>query len=173
MPTETTVLSDELTHDTVASERLRRLHSVWDGWRGERRWPSRADIRPEDIAFMLGTVHLIDVLRAPLRFRLRLVGSAIEELGRRGDQGKMIEEIDPPFYARMLQDHYSQAVEKRVPLFHRVTFVAESRPTRHPMSYERIILPLSADGQSINMLIAASDWSKDVTLDLRRFHHGD
>lgn len=171
MTRTTTAFGEALSPDTLASGRLRRLFAIWLERRGGRRWPRRADIRPEDIAFMLGTVNLVEVLRAPLRFRLRLVGSGIEDLGRRGDQGKMIDEIDPPDYAKLVHRHYAEVVESGEPGFHRITFTPLARPTRHPLSYERVALPLSADGAEIDMLLAASDWPKEISPDLRHYHH--
>jgi hypothetical protein len=153
----------------VASDRLHRLHRLWSTRRGERRWPARADLAAEDLNFMQGTVTWIDVLREPLRFRVALLGPAIEELRGRADQGKMVDEIEPPEYARLLVRHYADAVARGEPTFHLLQFIPGVRPARYPLAYERAILPLSSHGD-IDVLLVASDWSETITGDLRRYH---
>ncbi len=166
------VVGDALALGDLKSERLRRLHAMWESRRGAKRWPSRTDLRPEDIGFILGSVTLVDVLRDPLRFRMRLVGSQIEDVGRRGDQGKMLDDIKPEYYAAFLRPQYSAAATAGEPLFHRITFLADTRPNLHPLTYERALLPLSADGAAVNMLMVASDWPRDIDGALRKFHAG-
>ena len=63
--------------------RLRHLYDYWAAKRGSRRAPTRADIDPLDIPDLLPYLTLVDVLHDPLRFRYRLVGTAVvEALGR-------------------------------------------------------------------------------------------
>jgi hypothetical protein len=64
--------------------RLARLLSYWSARRGDRPAPRRADIDPPlDIPDLLPILTLVDVLHDPLRFRYRLVGTAVAEgLGR-------------------------------------------------------------------------------------------
>lgn len=164
------VVGESLTLGTLASPRLKRLHAVWSEHCGARRWPTRGDLKPEAIAFILGTVVLVDVLRDPLRFRFRLVGSHIEEVGRRGDQGRMLDDIEPPYYAAFVRDGYTEAVTSGACLIDRITFHPATRPTLQPLTYERLVLPLSSDGAVIDMLLVASDWPREISNDLRKFH---
>ena len=59
----------------IEDRRLARLYDYWLSRKGTRRFPSRRDIDPVDFHYVLGHVMLIDVLRDPLRFRVRLHGS--------------------------------------------------------------------------------------------------
>lgn len=98
---------------------------------------------------------------------------AIEELRGRGDEGKMVDEIEPPAYARFLVEHYAEALARGEPAFHLIQFIPGARPARFPLAYERAILPLSSDGVAIDRLLVASDWSEAITAELRRFHETD
>src|SRR3546814_1447662 len=55
---------------------LQRACAYWDGKRAGRSLPSRADIEPTEIPDLLSNIFLVDVLQAPPRFHLRLMGTA-------------------------------------------------------------------------------------------------
>ena len=59
----------------IADPRLRRFYDYWTGKCGERRFPARRDIDPLDFPYVLGNLMLVDVLRDPQRFRVRLHGT--------------------------------------------------------------------------------------------------
>jgi PAS domain len=56
---------------------IARLYAYWDGKRHGRKMPARADIDPVEMREWLGRIILYDVLRDPLNFRYRLIGSQI------------------------------------------------------------------------------------------------
>src|SRR5690242_10435304 len=58
--------------------RLSALHAYWEKERGDRPLPSRTDIDPAALRFILGHLVLLDVLREPLTFRIRLQGTELE-----------------------------------------------------------------------------------------------
>jgi hypothetical protein len=157
----------------VTSDRLQRLHRLWNQRRGARRWPAHADLAQDDMGFMHGTVTVIEVVREPLRFRLFALGPAIEELRGRGDEGKWVDEVEPPVYARLLVQHYTEALARGEPMFHMIQFIPGVRPPRFPLAYERAVLPLSSDGATIDRLLVGSDWSEAITAELRKFHETD
>lgn len=154
----------------IVSDRLHRLHRLWTAKRAGRRWPALADFTADDLAFVDSTLSLVDVIRAPLRFRMRRIGPAVEELRGPGDLGKFANEVEPPIYGAILRETYMEALEAAEPCFHLVQFLPGVRPARFPLAYERAILPLSSDGTAIDMLMIATDWSEAITADLRRFH---
>jgi hypothetical protein len=95
----------------LRSERLRRLHRFWQELRGQRRLPFRAEFAPEQFHFILGQMALLDVTEPAGRFRFRLVGTRLELLGRRGDQGRTVDEIEPGWYGTVLEAAYVEVVE--------------------------------------------------------------
>src|SRR5215467_3438721 len=56
----------------IRDSRLQRLYQYWLEKKGQRRFPTRRDIDPVDFPYVLGHVILVDVLRDPLRFRVRV-----------------------------------------------------------------------------------------------------
>jgi hypothetical protein len=128
---------------------LRRLYDYWNEKRGERSMPSRADIDPVDMRFILGSVLLADVLRAPLRFYVRLHGT---ELVRRSGyelSGKMLDELPQPQFRALTHRSWAKSVETRAP-FHAIRDrILDGRNAR----YEVLILPLSRTGDEVDMVL--------------------
>jgi len=60
-----------------------------------RRFPSRRDIDPVEIRYVLGWVMLIDALRDPVRFRVRLHGTGMATEAHYDLTGKFIDERGP------------------------------------------------------------------------------
>lgn len=128
---------------------LRRLYDYWDEKRGERRMPSRADLDPADMRFILGSLMLADVLRAPLRFHVRLHGT---ELARRSGyelSGKMLDELPQPQFRALTHRSWAKSVETRAP-FHAIRDrILDGRNAR----YEVLILPLSRNDGDVDKLL--------------------
>ncbi len=79
----------------VRSAKLWRLCQFWQALTAVRRLPYRAEFSPEQLPFIIGQISLIDVLGEPAEFYFRLVGTKIEDRGRRGDQGKTLNQVEP------------------------------------------------------------------------------
>jgi len=129
---------------------LRRLFAYWNGKRQGRRFPARADIDPLELGFVLGNLTLIDVLRDPPRFRVRLQGTlAASRLGY-DMTGKFVDEVPDPEYRQVLLETYRGVVEQGRPM----CAVREQTYDRKTHRYEIVWLPLADDGETINMLMA-------------------
>ncbi len=73
--------------------RLIRLLRYWTAKRGDRRAPRRADLDPLlEIPELVPMLTLIDVVREPLRFRFRLVGTAVVHALGRDATGRFADE---------------------------------------------------------------------------------
>jgi hypothetical protein len=130
---------------------LLRLLDYWETKRGPRRFPSRRDIDPLDFVYILGNVGLIDVLREPLRFRIRLFGeNLVHKIGVEVT-GKLLDELPLP----ELRDHFTlrcrQIVERGAPYRTRGDYFLDEHSSLH----ELLVLPLSEDGAEISMLLFA------------------
>jgi hypothetical protein len=145
-----------LSREEIASPELRRLVEHWDRLRGERPMPERAEIRPEDLAFMLGRLMLVEVHRGDegLAFRFRLVGTLIEEAGHRGLQGRWAHELQPDFYRRAVIKAYSEAATGGAPNFYRIRYELHGKRLR----YERVTLPLAMGAERADMLLVGTLW---------------
>ena len=131
---------------------LKQVYDYWNARRGGRRFPARADIDPLDLRFALGNVTLVDVLYAPVRFRIRLHGTmAIQRMGL-DLTGWMADEIpDAEFRAAAIHAFHT-IIETGRPNLSRAERVVEGKA--YPLEILR--LPLSDDDHTINMLMLCS-----------------
>ncbi|HLZ03980.1 MAG TPA: PAS domain-containing protein [Bradyrhizobium sp.] len=128
---------------------LQILLRYWRGKRGERMAPSRADIQPGELVSMLPYLALYDVVDGD--FHVRLFGT---ELARAyGDDltGKLMSECDFDGSRRQLLEQLAEVVRERRPNVLRAKF-AKDTDGRY-LEYERIALPLSANGETVNMIL--------------------
>jgi hypothetical protein len=142
----------------LTSPRLKELFFYWRAKKGERVAPSRSDIQPQEIKRLLPIIYLMDVVPEPQRFRFRLVGTGIVDYFGEEITGRYLDELELNLPMDELLDQYREAVRERR-AFHRRWLY--TKRDRRRLEYERIILPLSADGTAINMLLCAAAW-KDI-----------
>jgi hypothetical protein len=137
-------LPDDLRHPNLV-----RLYRHWDEMRRGRAMPSRADVDPLKLPELLGNLLLIDVLREPLRFRYRLIGSKLTERIKRDMTGKYFDDVPEPLYRERLHSWHGGVVEEKVP---RAGITARRLLDRWE-PYEILTLPLSADGTNVDMTL--------------------
>ena len=152
-----------LSPDLVSSDRLNRLFQLWKELRGGSGLPFRSVLAPEQLGFILGHVTIIDVVLDPLNFRFRLIGTRIEEAGRRGDQGKTLDQIEPASYRDLVGTAYREVVEGALPTCHQISYFHR----QDLVSFERIILPFTLTGSAVDFLLEALDWLPGVQQDLK------
>lgn len=129
---------------------LLAIHDYWQGKRGGRTFPARADIDPVDLAPHLGCIVLIDVEQSPLRLRYRLVGTRITQAMGRDSTGRYYDEIYPPEILQGIYQSFRWMIDHRRPLrTHGEAFY----PDRGFYEYETLNLPLAANGEDIDMVL--------------------
>lgn len=129
------------------------LHVYWLAKRGLRLAPSRADMRPQEIGLLLPHVYIVDIIGRPRRFRFRLVGTRIIEGYGEEITGKFLDEIDLGDKSSAIQEEYEKAVNQQAPTASSWSF---SKNDGRELNYEHLILPLSTDGRTINMLFGGA-----------------
>lgn len=138
--------------EAIEAPALKALALYWAG-RAPGRLPARADIDPAAFVPLLGNVFLIDVLHAPaLDFRFRLFGTAMVEVYKRDLTGRLLSETAEAFDSALRPD-YVKVTEEAHPLLRRGQL---EWPGRGHIGYERLILPLAADGCRVDMLLGAT-----------------
>jgi hypothetical protein len=148
----------------TGDETLRRLYRYWTERRGAKPYPARSDIDPLEFGYALGHVSLVDVLENPRRFRYRLVSTSLTARLGYEMTGKFVDEIPSKEMRAYTTRLYAVAMQRRAPLHLRDEAMLDGRRWSH----EALILPLSADGRSVNMLMiyrtterpVASQWSR-------------
>jgi hypothetical protein len=145
-----------LVDKELTAPALLRLYDYWERKRGARHWPARRDIDPLDFGYVLGNIALIDVFGEPPAFRVRLFGdNLVRKIGVEVT-GKRLEDIPLP----QLREHFAlrcrQIVERGTPYRTKGDYFMDGRASRH----ELLVLPLSADGTRIDMLLFAFWWEE-------------
>jgi len=131
---------------------LVRLHDYWQGKRGDRLMPSRADIDPAELRTLVHYVSLYDVGGPGEPFRVRLVGRAIEEFVGKNYTGLSVTAGMPPEAAKRMVEILGSVVAARTPRFRTgYAYWHKDRSYRH---FEACFLPLSPDGRTVNMIFA-------------------
>jgi hypothetical protein len=132
----------------IIKPRLRRLYEYWVERKGHRRFPARRDIDPIDFSYVLGSIMLLDALRDPLRFRVRLHGTELVKRDTHDLTGKFLENSE--FHLLAVERCESLIATGNPALFH-LDRVFDDRLRR----YEALWLPLSGDGANVTMLVCA------------------
>jgi len=128
---------------------LATLYAYWIAKRGGRSMPGRADINPKDIVSVIPLVFIADICR-PLRFRFRLVGTAICNRWHEDLTGKWLDELSFDGEQQSVLEQYASVARTGTPRIDREEFVNEESRYLH---YQRLLLPLSEEGEAPNMLI--------------------
>ena len=142
---------DDFGH--VTNTVLRRLLAYWLDKRGDGLMPSLTDIDPIDIPWALSRIWICDYLPDSGRFRYRLAGEQINTHWGYNISGKYLDEIMP--------------AERLEPVTTKFRDVAEGPAIVHDIGQayldeeifaknERIILPLSDDGQTVSSILGAT-----------------
>ena len=140
---------------TVESPILQRLLADWQVRRRGRLLPSRGDFDPLDLKYVLGKLLLVDVLGPdvagrPLQFRYRLVGTELAARVGVDLTGRTLDDYPSPEYREFMRRRYTQTVEERRPLSSVQTRLVVDNQVRR---YEALLLPLAADGETVDMLM--------------------
>ena len=126
----------------IEDARLRRLYDYWMVKKAARRFPGHRDVDPLDFAYVLGHVMLVDVLRDPLRFRVRVHGSEMARQAGYDLTGKFLDDLPIPDYRDYVLARCERLVRSGDPLVvHHTRTLANQ-----PRSYEALWLPFSDDG---------------------------
>ena len=134
-----------------ASAELNEIHAYWLAKRGQRRMPARQDIEPTEIPRLLRNVMLIDVFHDPPRFRYRLIGTNVVDATGENRTGECFDSVD--FFAAnpIVREQYAAAVATGEPVHSLEPFYRLD--TGRAYAVERLLLPLSSDGATVDMLL--------------------
>ncbi|HUA54026.1 MAG TPA: PAS domain-containing protein [Candidatus Sulfotelmatobacter sp.] len=134
----------------LANDALRRLYADWRARLRGRLMPARRDFDILDLKYIVGDLQLLQVERDPLRFRFRV--HATNATARIGFDltGRTVDDYPDPEYRAMVHNLYAGVVEARRP--RRVMQASYELPSVI-LRWEGVILPLSDDGETVNMLM--------------------
>jgi PAS domain len=134
---------------------VRAFYEYWLSVAPAGQLPGRQHIRPEQIPSFLSRLLLFDVTRDPPRFRYRLCGTELVRSLGREVTGMWLDEAHPQFVANPAsRERFRYIVETGRPTWRRGPPLW-SRHADH-RSIESCIVPLAADGRTVNKVIGFS-----------------
>ncbi|KJB92119.1 PAS domain-containing protein [Skermanella aerolata] len=123
--------------------------AYWNLKRGSRRMPSRKDIDPVEIPRLLSSTALVDVLRDPLDFRFRLLGTAIDNITTKNLRGVRFSELPYLVEGNKGWADYAYVANTGKPLTTDRPYVGKSKMV---VRLTDSLFPLSDDGETVNMV---------------------
>ena len=139
---------------TIEHPGLRALYDYWDGRRPGPRLPGRQHLDPLDIPTLLPNVMLVDVGEGD-DLRFRLVGTALVGWFGRDTTGLPLQTVyAAKDWERILVD-YRYAIRERRPCLCRSSI---ARAGIEAQPYQRLLLPLARNGETVDMLLAGVFW---------------
>jgi hypothetical protein len=138
-----------VNRDRIEIPKLVELYDYWQSKRRDRSYPSRADIDPTEMKFILGNIDLVEITYDPIVFTFRLSGSVIDRNEGFNMQGKTLDDYPLPEHREAIKKTYLEALESREPHYEELDRVVDDKLRR----YGRLILPLSEDGKVIDMFL--------------------
>lgn len=127
---------------------LRQLHDYWLAQRGERLMPAKADINPADIKAVLPDVI---IWNATPPYLIRLVGDHVVRFVGSNNTGQPAAQEMPPDAGRVMTMVLETVIETKSPRFR--LGKAFWKPEKSYRDFESCFLPLSADGETVDMIL--------------------
>ncbi len=140
---------------------LQRLFEYWTAKRGSRSAPSRADIQPAEIKPLLPDVMIWNVDKIGGPYTIRLVGENIVRFVGHNNTGASATAGMPEEAAATMIAVLTQVAETLAPLFR--TGKAFWQQEKSFRDFEVCYLPLSSDGETVNMILGGVKFDVNAT----------
>lgn len=143
-------------HDpTQVRDRLHhRIAALVDHWRAISpvgRLPGRQHFEPMAVVSLLPNLWLLDVIDGGIDFRVRILGTDIEDVGTWAMTGATLQETFPSREAGVLCHELRRVVKTGRPVWHENG--RYFTPARMISGVERVALPLARDGKTVDMVL--------------------
>jgi hypothetical protein len=146
----------------ISSPKLRQGLDYWIAKRGDRLMPARADLDPMEMIPFLPNIILLDVLRDPLDFRYRLIGTLVEEHMSAPYTGRRFSEFEGQSAGSHIWTSSERVLAERQPVRSDVPYIG---PKSDFTTIEDVMMPLSSDGESVDVIM--------IVVEYIRRHPGD
>jgi hypothetical protein len=129
-----------------------KMLAYWEGKRHGRAMPRRSDIEPAELVGLLPNIMLVDVVDDHRRFVYRLVGTGEVQLRGHDPTGRSVREGYFATTPEAAEHRYERVCSTRAPYYDEDSFQVLDRC----VSEANLFLPLSEDGQAVNMILVFS-----------------
>jgi hypothetical protein len=118
------------------------------------RLPARADFPPESLTPWMGHIQIVERVSEgdTSRYRVRLVGTRIVYYEGRDNTGLFLDDVIPMDQRDEILAPYARCAETREPVYSAFYSCSEAAISSQ---LERLILPLAADGATIDQFLVA------------------
>ena len=123
--------------------------------------PSHGDIDPAEIIGLLPNILLIDVADDPLDFHYRLIGTVVDAHMNEPMTGRWMSSIPHQKAPSRIWSACRRVVEERTAHSSDVPYVG---PMKEFVVLEDILMPLSDDGETVNMIFVVVDYLREADL---------
>lgn len=157
-PVDSALILRDLDDIQVTSPINQASLAYWLQQRGDRQMPARQDLLPADMISFLPNIILLDVLQSPLDFRYRLIGTKVTlQMLHTDNTGLTMRQLENKGQGpdSKIFGNCRRAVESGRPVAAKTPYVGKNSDFK---ATEDIILPLSADGQTVNMLFVTAEF---------------
>jgi hypothetical protein len=161
----TVVRSETDLLSAQAHPKVMQAYRHWCSLRLGDQLPGRQHIDPFALRSLLPSVWLADITRDPLRLRYRLAGTSIVAGLSREVTGLWLEEAHPrPESMKVFINRTTAMIDAAAPTWRR----GASQLWRHDVwaRVENLIMPLAADGRTIDMLFGINLFYDDRGLEI-------
>lgn len=142
------LLPGDFEPDDLPTLPHRAMFDLWSSKRQNGRLPRRCDFDPCEIPHLLPHITIFDVVRNPMRFRIRLVGTAIVDAMGFDTTGQWLDELDN---IRDVHRRAEAVAYTGTPYFLRAMPLAWTHPKYK--RYSVLGLPLAIDGEKVDKLL--------------------
>lgn len=144
--------------DAPRDPHIQALFGYWDAVRGDRAMPSRQDIDPTAIPKLLPWVFMYNVLADGSGYTIRLAGDELSAFVGSNPIGQPAGSTMTPRGAEVLFKVLDAVRTERVPKFR--AGKAYWQPDRTYRDFEGCFLPLSPDGQTVNIIFGGVKFTR-------------
>jgi len=152
----TRMVTEPVFIDEPRDPDLRALYEYWNTVRGDRSMPQRADIDPTTIPKLLPCILMYTVAPGG-GYTIRLVGEEVVSFVGQNATGHPAGSALPPRAAEILIKVLDEVTMERVPKFR--AGKAHWQPDKSYRDFEACFLPLSANGESVDIILCGIAFS--------------
>jgi hypothetical protein len=143
-------MSAQLSASATAARAHQEMFAYWASLRRGAGLPGRVDLHPSNMKRLLPTVSLIDVMREPRDYRLRLAGTGLYGVYGREITGKSLTEVYNTAAAEYWRKELDKVVDERRPGVGVHSLAWRGAPH---MSILWLRLPLASNGKDVDMIL--------------------
>lgn len=154
----------EINPVSLENETLAFLLRYWNEKRGARAMPSRGDLKVSEMKEHLGWVMIVEVLPDIADFRYRLIGTLVTQYFLADGTGKTVKQMygrDNPAAGNGIAAIFRKCARDKVVIraYGDAGWIGDGFE-----SFDCICLPLSDDGERVNMLLHAFVFDRSSVL---------